>query len=39
MKRIFFYAIQFLLIPVIAFAAGRTTVSTHNLEAHPISGV
>lgn len=39
LKSILFYFIQFALIPLIAYAAGKATASSKNLTAQPISGV
>ncbi len=38
-KKIFFYFVQFALIPVIAYAAGKATVSSTNQTAMPIAGI
>lgn len=39
LKKILFYFIQIVLIPAIAFAAGKATVSTSNMNAQPIAGI
>ena len=39
LKSILIYILQFLLIPLIAYAAGKATASSKNMTAQPISGV
>lgn len=38
LKSILIYILQFLLIPLIAYAAGKATASNKNQIAQPISG-
>lgn len=39
MKKVILYAIQFLLIPAIAFAVGKASVSDSNMTAIPVAGI